>query len=81
VWLNGICHDTSFSSIMSTTRSSFLDELTLGNSLGVTPTPSAISDVKLRFGGLRGDDDGMRSRAGFGLEEFTIPLKKGQVVY
>jgi hypothetical protein len=81
VWLNGICHDTSFSSIVSTTRSSFLDELTLGNSLGVTPTPSAISDVKLRFGELRDGGDGARSRAGFGLDESTMPLKKGQVIY
>ncbi|KAF2831478.1 hypothetical protein CC86DRAFT_452521 [Ophiobolus disseminans] len=80
VWLNGICHETSFSSIMSTTRNQVLDDLTLGYSLGSAPTPHAVTTIKLRFGVLR-DGEQERSRAAFGLEEETVPLRKGQVVY
>ncbi|KAH7076758.1 hypothetical protein BKA63DRAFT_565135 [Paraphoma chrysanthemicola] len=83
VWLNGTCHDTSFSSIMCTTRNHYLDDITLGYSLGAAPTPHAVSKVKLRFGELRdvAGDDGGKSRAAFGLDEDIVPLRKGQVVY
>jgi hypothetical protein len=66
---------------MSTTRNSFLDELTLGNSLGASPTPNVISKMKLVFGEMRQGDVDAKPRAGFGLEEFTTPLKKGQKIY
>lgn len=81
LWLNGICHETSFSSIMSTTRNKYLDELILGYSLGSAPTPRALKDVKLRFGELRdgGIDD--KTRAAFGLEGDTVPLRKRQMIY
>ena len=81
LWINGVSHDNSFSSIMATTRSRFLDELTLGHSLGAAPIPNEIARTKLRFGEVRDDGEKMRSRAGFGLEELTQPLRKGQVVY
>jgi hypothetical protein len=85
VWLNGICHDTSFSSIMSTTRNKFLDELTLGYSLGAAPTPRAVSKVRLRFGELKDSEilAGVeeRPRAAFGVEGDTLLLKKGQLIY
>ena len=80
LFLNGICHDTSFSSVMSTTRNRYLDELTIGYSLGSASTPHGLSKVRLRFGELRDDEQG-EARAAFGLERDTIPLKKGQAIY
>jgi hypothetical protein len=79
---SGVLHDSSFSSIMSTTRNNFLDDLTLSHSLGASPTSRKISKVKLKFGELR-DDKGIESnpRAAFGLEESTLSLKKGKMIY
>ncbi|KAF1845162.1 uncharacterized protein K460DRAFT_245116, partial [Cucurbitaria berberidis CBS 394.84] len=81
LWLNGVSHDNSFSSIIATTRNSFLDKLTLGYSLGAAPLPKDIGQTKLRFGELRGDGEKMRPRAGFGLDESTQPLSKGQAIF
>jgi hypothetical protein len=81
IWLNGICHETSFSSIMSTTRNKYLDALTLGYSLGSAPTPNTVSQVRLRFGELRNGGPEDRSRAAFGLEEEIVLLRKGQEIY
>ncbi|CAO2655643.1 Nn.00g044460.m01.CDS01 [Neocucurbitaria sp. VM-36] len=81
LWLNGVSHDNSFSSIMATTRNSFLDDLTLGYSLGAAPLPKDIARTRLRFGELTGDVEKMRLRAGFGLEEMTMPLRKEQVIH
>ncbi|KAJ4371343.1 hypothetical protein N0V83_004560 [Neocucurbitaria cava] len=81
LWLNGVSHDNSFSSIMATTRNRFLDDLTLGYSLGSAPVPKDIARTRLRFGELKTDVGKMRSRAGFGLEEMTMPLRKGQVIH
>jgi hypothetical protein len=85
IWLNGVCHDTSFSSIVSTTRNTFLDELTLGNSLGAVPIPDAMKGVKLRFGESTGPslsvDGSSVTRAAFGAEDSMVTLRKGQVVY
>lgn len=84
VWLNGVCHDTSFSSIMSTTRNHCLDELSLGHSLGSTPIPSTTKNVKLRFGELKQAQVSVKgqlvTRAAFGGESEIATLKKGQVI-
>ena len=37
LWRNGVSHDNSFSAIMAVTQNDFLNELTLGHSLGATP--------------------------------------------
>jgi hypothetical protein len=67
---------------MSTTRNNCLDDLTLNHSLGASRTSREISKVKLKFGELR-DDKGIESnpREAFGLEESTLSLKKGKMIY
>ncbi|EMD96538.1 hypothetical protein COCC4DRAFT_150320 [Bipolaris maydis ATCC 48331] len=78
LWLNGTSHETSFSSIMSTTRNQYLDKLTLGYSLGAAPTPRAVRKIELRFGELRGGVEARaRSRAAFGLDADVVELRKG----
>jgi hypothetical protein len=69
LWLNGVSHDNSFSSIMASTRNTYLDELTLGHSLGATPMSKEILRTRLRFGELGEGMEKMRPRAGFGTEE------------
>jgi hypothetical protein len=79
--VNGISHETSFSSIMTTTRNKYLDEMTLAYSLGSAPTPDALKKLKMRFGELRDGGTEDKSRAAFGLEGETVPLRKGQMIY
>jgi hypothetical protein len=81
LWLNGVSHDNSFSSIMASTRNMYLDELTLGHSLGATPMSKEILRTRLRFGELGEGMEKMRPRAGFGTEEAIQLLKKEQLVY
>ncbi|KAK8016601.1 hypothetical protein PG993_014790 [Apiospora rasikravindrae] len=87
LWVNGVSHDTSFCSIMATTRNTSLDQLTLGHSVGAEPAPHLILDTRLRFGVLGNSGPGEDAasdqvvRAGFGLEKDVQPLRKGQVVY
>jgi hypothetical protein len=81
LWLNGVSHDNSFSSIMASTRNGFLDELTLGHSLGATPMSKVILGTKLRFGELSKGMEKDRPRASFGVEEAIQPLEKGQLIY
>jgi hypothetical protein len=66
LWLNGFSHDNSFSSIMASTRNGYLDELTLGHSLGTTPMSKEILRTRLRFGELGEGMEKGRPRAGFG---------------
>ncbi|KAJ6198750.1 hypothetical protein J3E72DRAFT_414986 [Bipolaris maydis] len=84
LWLNGVCHDNSFSAVMAATRSRYLDRLTRGHSLGATPMGEKILRARLRFGVLEPEDvvaaKGMY-RAGFGTEDSVTTLKKGQAVY
>ncbi|EFQ93601.1 hypothetical protein CFE70_010171 [Pyrenophora teres f. teres 0-1] len=84
VWLNGVCHDNSFSSIMAATRNAYLDQLTLGHSLGATPMGKEILRTRLKFGvlgqeGESGEKGGYR--AGFGVGDTVHLLEKGQHVY
>jgi hypothetical protein len=81
LWLNGVSHDNSFSSIMAVTRNGFLDELTLGHSLGATPMSKEVLRTKLKFGELSEGVEKGKPRAGFGVEEAVQPLQKGQLVY
>lgn len=84
LWVNGVCHDSSFSAVVAATRSRYLDRLTRGHSLGSTPMGEKILRARLRFGVLEPEDKvtakGMY-RAGFGTEDSVTTLKKGQVVY
>ena len=81
LWLNSVSHNNSFSSIMASTRNVFLDELTLGHSLGATPMSKERLRTRLRFGELSKGIEKGRPRAGFGVEEAIQPLKKGQLIY
>jgi hypothetical protein len=64
LWLNGVSHDNSFSSIMASTRNAYLDELTLGHSLGATPMSKEILQTRLRFGELEEGMEKLRPRGG-----------------
>jgi hypothetical protein len=66
---------------MTTTRNKYLDEITLGYSLGSAPTPDAVKKLKLRFGELQDGGIEERTRAAFGLDGETVPLRKGQLIY
>jgi hypothetical protein len=76
VWLNGVCHGSSFSSIMSTTRNKHLDDVTSLYSLGAVPTPRKVGQVGLRFGELKGE-----KRAGFGVGDEVVKLVRGKTFY
>ncbi|KAJ4855368.1 uncharacterized protein T069G_10926 [Trichoderma breve] len=83
---NGVSHQLSFSTFMSTTRNYRLDELTAGSSMGAMPLRDSIKSTKLQFGFLRNADEeadreeAMR-RVGFGLSDQIVPLQKGVPYY
>ncbi|KAF4631466.1 hypothetical protein G7Y89_g6667 [Cudoniella acicularis] len=82
-YLNGVSHNSSFSSIVSTTRNSTLDELMKGHSLGSEPLDKDISGTKLQFGVLVGTErekGGLR-RLGFGVPDEVMPLVRGASYY
>lgn len=59
---NGYVTDFRFSTALRTTRNHALDSLTEGTELGAAPLPKRIADLKLQFGLVTADDDGL-SRA------------------
>ncbi|KAK0760877.1 LOW QUALITY PROTEIN: hypothetical protein N5P37_005816 [Trichoderma harzianum] len=83
---NGVSHQLSFSTFMSTTRNYQLDELTAGSSMGAMPLRDSIRSTKLQFGFLRNADEGAEReepmrRVGFGLSDQIVPLQKGIPYY
>ncbi|KAL2071202.1 hypothetical protein VTL71DRAFT_12437 [Oculimacula yallundae] len=86
LFLNGVSHETRFSTIVATTRNHGLDELMAGCSLGADPMQKDVLQTRLRLGILRMDDNegsdsrvprGLKSgRAGFGLESQITPLSR-----
>ena len=87
---NGVSHSTSFSAILSTTRSTRLSDLTEGHSLGAEPLAKHIGDLRLRFGLLDHESDekalpyedlGIVRQAGFGVEGHVDKLRSGQVCF
>ncbi|MCJ1294770.1 hypothetical protein MMC34_006328 [Xylographa carneopallida] len=87
---NGVSHSTSFSAILTTTRSTRLSDLTKGHSLGADPLPKNISDIKLRLGILdyEGDEQALPyedirtvRQAGFGVENHVTKLRRGQACF
>ncbi|KAF4947196.1 hypothetical protein FSARC_14015 [Fusarium sarcochroum] len=84
VYQNGISHDTTFCTIMATTRNETLDDLARGSSLGGDTVSKELLKTRLMFGVLRGNahygDMSENSRAAFGLSTEIAPLQKGQVV-
>ncbi|EPE36340.1 hypothetical protein GLAREA_05678 [Glarea lozoyensis ATCC 20868] len=78
--VNGIASDSSFSSILMTTRNEDLDTLIRGHGLVAQPLPDEIADVKLMFGviGGRGSEGG---HVAVGLANTVSELKKGEQYY
>lgn len=50
--MNGVASDTSFSTVLLTTRNPSLDRLTAGGCIGGKPLPVELGKLKLRFGEL-----------------------------
>lgn len=76
--LNGVNCDTTFSTILLTTRNPDLDQIAEGHCLGAQPLSKDISGLKLRFGVLNGAD---AKHAAFGVENSVSHLTKGDQVY
>lgn len=78
---NGYSAETSFSSILLTTRNADLDDLARGYCLGERPLAKDVGDTRLRYGILRSqasDAEGNGSHACFGLADDVRELKKGE---
>jgi hypothetical protein len=78
--VNGIASDSSFSSILMTTRNEDLDTLIRGHGLGAQPLPDVIADVKLRFGVIGGRGPG-GGHVAVWLANTVSALKKGEQYY
>lgn len=81
--VNGVSHETSFSSIMCSTRNETLDHITAGSSLATVPLSKEVEKTKLRFGLLNGNGEsqGLVKRVGFGVSNEVETLKKGASCY
>ncbi|MCJ1356874.1 MAG: hypothetical protein MMC33_006870 [Icmadophila ericetorum] len=75
---------------MATTRNAKLDELCKGSSLGAEPLAKDLSKIKLQFGVMTDEKEGLvehvweRGRikhVGFGIEGNVQNLEKGQICY
>lgn len=78
---NGYSADTTFSSILLTTRNADLDDLARGHCLGELPLAKDVGDARLRYGILRSQDDdteATESHACFGFAGDVRELKKGE---
>ena len=70
--VNGVSHDTSFYTIMATTRNIKLDDLLKGESLGASPIPGSIAKKKLQFGVIAmGDGSGRGAETVLGSTSST----------
>lgn len=72
---NGVCHSTSLSAIIATTRNPGLDDMSEGHSLGAFPLDREVGRTKLKFGGV--EIAGKGERVAFGRINEVIDLKKG----
>lgn len=81
--VNGVSHETSFSSIMCSTRNETLDHITTGSSFAAVSLSEEVEETKLRFGLLNrnGETQGLIKRVGFGLTHEVETLKKGASCY
>lgn len=78
---NGYSAETTFSSILLTTRNADLDDLARGHCLGQRPLAREVGKRRLRYGILRSQaDDGAvnGSHACFGLADDVRELKRGE---
>jgi hypothetical protein len=79
---NGVASQTTFSSIMVTTRNPTLDRLSVGACIGGHPLPKELAGTKLKFGvlledGAPGNSFGRVEHCAFGTESETKEIVKG----
>lgn len=78
---NGYSAETTFSSILLTTRNAYLDDLARGHCLGERPLAKDVGDMRLRYGILRSQayDAAVKGpHACFGLADDVRQLKRGE---
>jgi len=76
---NGYGMDTSFSTLLATTRNPDIDALMRGCCLGKAPLPKQILKTRLMFGEIKGSaDDSGASHVAFGLEGAISPIVPGK---
>jgi hypothetical protein len=65
--------------VATSTGSATLDKIAAGSCLGGSEgAPKELLELKVRFGELIGEEkEGEARRAGFGIDEETVPLVKG----
>ncbi|RDW86627.1 uncharacterized protein DSM5745_03269 [Aspergillus mulundensis] len=76
---NGISQNTSFSTVLLTTRNPELDGLAVGNCLGSDKMGVDVGKVRLRFGEIEGA--GEYRHAAFGTKASVTPISKGREYY
>ncbi|KAL3434677.1 hypothetical protein BDV09DRAFT_185593 [Aspergillus tetrazonus] len=80
LWRNGVSQNTSFSSVLMTTRNPELDRLAIGHFLGAEPLRKEIGEVRLQYGGIEGSDQRYKHTA-FGTKGSVMALTKGEHYY
>lgn len=79
---NGVSSQTTFSSILRTTRNPTLDQYMGGGCLGAGPMPPGVNELKLRFGEVVGGSgmtvgDGRVGHLALGVEGEVFEIEKG----
>lgn len=80
LWRNGVSQNTSFSSVLMTTRNPELDRLAIGHCLGAEPLKKEIGKVRLQYGEIEGSDQRYK-HAAFGAKGSVMALTKGEHYY
>ncbi|KAL2837254.1 hypothetical protein BJY01DRAFT_46869 [Aspergillus pseudoustus] len=73
---NGVSQDTSFSTVLLTTRNPELDNLAIGQCLGSDKISDEVRNIQLRFGQIEGDRE--YRHAAFGTKASVTPIVKGR---
>ncbi|KAL2812286.1 hypothetical protein BJX63DRAFT_443512 [Aspergillus granulosus] len=80
MYRNGVAQNTSFSSVLLTTRNLELDQLAIGNCLANDSLEEEVGRVRLKFGEVQVREGGYRHVA-FGLEGSVTAISKGRDYY
>jgi hypothetical protein len=80
LWRNGVSQNTSFSSVLMTTRNPELDRLAIGHCLGSEPLKKRMGKVRLQYGEIEGSDQRYK-HAAFGTKGSVMALTKGEHYY
>ncbi|KAL4760738.1 uncharacterized protein BDW70DRAFT_150635 [Aspergillus foveolatus] len=77
LWRNGVSQNTSFSSVLITTRNLEQDRLAVGHCLVAEPLKKEIGKVRLQYGEIEGSDPQYK-HAAFGTKGSVTVLTKGE---